>query len=47
MTAEVKRHLDKLRSYLNSDSIGADGRIWILNEIWDIQIAITKSHPAR
>lgn len=50
MTAELKQHLDKLHSFLQSDSLGADGRIWVLGEIWDIkidqQIDNAKSHLA-
>lgn len=44
MPIELKQHLNKLRSFLNSDSLGADGRIWVLNEIWDIEIDNAKSH---
>lgn len=38
MPTELKQHLALLRSFLNSDSLGADGRLWVLNEIWDIEI---------
>lgn len=47
MPIEVKQHLDKLCSFLNSDSLSVDGRMWILNEIRDIEIDTAKSHPAR
>lgn len=46
MPKDVQQHLEKLKMCLESESLDADGRLFVLSEIWEIRIEQKNSHLA-
>jgi hypothetical protein len=42
----VEEHLEKLERYKQSDALSVEGRMFVLNEIWDLRIEEAKKTPA-
>jgi hypothetical protein len=42
----VEEHLGKLHRYVQSDALSIEGRMFVLNEIWDLRIEEARKTPA-